>query len=76
MGFGTYYFLQAAPGMTHAEVIHRELDEMQWTEELGFDEVWLTERVGEIKAILRPGRGRRTPTAGWRAPREPRVAHR
>jgi alkanesulfonate monooxygenase SsuD/methylene tetrahydromethanopterin reductase-like flavin-dependent oxidoreductase (luciferase family) len=43
MRFGTFYFLQAAPGLTHAEVIHRELEQMVWTEELGFDEVWLTE---------------------------------
>lgn len=33
-------------------------------------------RVGDLKAIIRPGRGRRAPTAGWLAPREPRVAHR
>jgi len=29
-----------------------------------------------MKAILRPGRGRRAPTAGWLAPRAPRAAHR
>jgi hypothetical protein len=28
-------------------------------------------RVGDIKAIISPGRGRRAPTAGWLAPREP-----
>ena len=33
-------------------------------------------RVGDIKAIVKPGRGRRAPTAGWLAPREPRGAHR
>ena len=43
MKFGTYYFFQAHPRYTHAEIIHRELEQMVWTEELGFDSVWLTE---------------------------------
>src|SRR6266853_207134 len=43
MRFGTYFFLQAAPGRRHAEIIQRELDQMVLSEELGFDEVWLTE---------------------------------
>jgi hypothetical protein len=33
-------------------------------------------RVGDLKAINRPSQGRPAPTAGWLAPREPRVAHR
>jgi hypothetical protein len=32
--------------------------------------------VDNIKSISSPGRGRRALTAGWLAPREPRVAHR
>lgn len=43
MRFGTFYFLQAPPGLRHADIIHRELEQMEWAEELGFDEVWLTE---------------------------------
>jgi alkanesulfonate monooxygenase SsuD/methylene tetrahydromethanopterin reductase-like flavin-dependent oxidoreductase (luciferase family) len=43
MRFGTYFFLQAPPGHRHADIIARELDQMAWSEELGFDEVWLTE---------------------------------
>ena len=43
MRFGTYFFLQAAPGRRHAEIIQRELDQMVLSEQLGFDEVWLTE---------------------------------
>src|SRR2546430_8222888 len=43
MRFGTSFFFQAAPGLSHEEVVHRELEQMEWTEELGFDEVWLTE---------------------------------
>ena len=43
MRFGTYFFLQATPGRRHAEIIQTELDQMVLSEELGFDEVWLTE---------------------------------
>jgi alkanesulfonate monooxygenase SsuD/methylene tetrahydromethanopterin reductase-like flavin-dependent oxidoreductase (luciferase family) len=43
MKFGTFFFFQAAPGYSHAEIIHRELEQVEWTEELGFDEVWFTE---------------------------------
>jgi alkanesulfonate monooxygenase SsuD/methylene tetrahydromethanopterin reductase-like flavin-dependent oxidoreductase (luciferase family) len=41
--FGTYYFFQAPPGRSHTDIIHDELTQMEWAEELGFDEVWLTE---------------------------------
>src|SRR5207302_991537 len=37
------YFLQAPPSLTHAEVFRRKLEQMAWTEELGFDSIWLTE---------------------------------
>src|SRR5499433_4227488 len=43
MRFRTLSFFQAAPGLTHEEVVHRELEQMEWTEELGFDQIWLTE---------------------------------
>src|SRR5258708_39854453 len=43
MRFGTYSFLQAPPSLTHAEVFRREIEQMAWTEELGFDSIWLTE---------------------------------
>jgi alkanesulfonate monooxygenase SsuD/methylene tetrahydromethanopterin reductase-like flavin-dependent oxidoreductase (luciferase family) len=43
MRFGTYYFLQAPPALSHPEVVHREIEQMVWTEELGFDSIWLTE---------------------------------
>ena len=43
MRFGTYFFLQAPPGRRHADIIQRELDQLVRSEELGFDEVWLTE---------------------------------
>src|SRR5687767_10844625 len=43
MKFGTYFFFQAPPGHAHADIIRRELAQMEWSEELGFDAVWLTE---------------------------------
>jgi alkanesulfonate monooxygenase SsuD/methylene tetrahydromethanopterin reductase-like flavin-dependent oxidoreductase (luciferase family) len=43
MRFGTYYFFQAPPGLSHPEVVQREIQQMAWTEELGFDSIWLTE---------------------------------
>jgi alkanesulfonate monooxygenase SsuD/methylene tetrahydromethanopterin reductase-like flavin-dependent oxidoreductase (luciferase family) len=43
MRFGTFFFLQAPPWLDHAEVVQREIEQMAWTEELGFDRIWLTE---------------------------------
>src|SRR2546423_6083034 len=43
MRLGTFFFFQAVPWLTHDEVVHRELEQMEWTEELGFDQIWLTE---------------------------------
>ncbi len=43
MKFGTFFFFQLPPGQRDADVIHRELEQMKWTEELGFDQIWLTE---------------------------------
>jgi alkanesulfonate monooxygenase SsuD/methylene tetrahydromethanopterin reductase-like flavin-dependent oxidoreductase (luciferase family) len=43
MRFGTFFFFQAAPGLSHEDVVHRELEQMEWTEELGYDQIWLTE---------------------------------
>ena len=43
MRFGTYFFLQAPPGRTAADVIVEEVDQMVLAEELGYDTVWLTE---------------------------------
>src|SRR5256885_12078473 len=43
MRFGTYYFLQAPPAIAHPDVVRHEIEQMTWTEELGFDSIWLTE---------------------------------
>ena len=43
MRFATYYFLQAPPGRTDAEIVREEVDQMVLSEELGFDSIWLTE---------------------------------
>jgi len=41
--FGTFFFFQAPPGHEHADIIRRELEQVEWSEELGFDAVWFTE---------------------------------
>jgi alkanesulfonate monooxygenase SsuD/methylene tetrahydromethanopterin reductase-like flavin-dependent oxidoreductase (luciferase family) len=41
--FGTYYFLQAPPGMSESDVIQNEFAQMVLSEELGYDTIWLTE---------------------------------
>jgi alkanesulfonate monooxygenase SsuD/methylene tetrahydromethanopterin reductase-like flavin-dependent oxidoreductase (luciferase family) len=43
MRFGTYFFLQAPPGRSGADVLPEEVDQMVLAEELGFDSIWLTE---------------------------------
>ena len=43
MRFGTFFFFQAPPGHRHEDIIRRELEQIEWTEELDFDEAWLTE---------------------------------
>src|SRR3982074_1948562 len=43
MRFGTYFFLQAPPGQTGADILPEEVDQMVLAEALGFDSVWLTE---------------------------------
>jgi len=43
MRFGTFYFFQAPPAHRHTDIIHRELEQVEWSEALGFDEVWFTE---------------------------------
>jgi len=41
--FGTFFFFQAPPGHRHEDIIRDELTQVEWSEELGFDEVWFTE---------------------------------
>jgi alkanesulfonate monooxygenase SsuD/methylene tetrahydromethanopterin reductase-like flavin-dependent oxidoreductase (luciferase family) len=43
MRFGTFFFFQAAPGYRHDEIIRHELEQVEWSEALGFDAVWFTE---------------------------------
>ena len=72
MRFGTFYFFQAAPGISHADVVHRELEQMEWTEELGFDQIWLTEHHF-IDYGLAVDPASLAAAAAARTPRPPRV---
>src|SRR5262249_34261056 len=40
---GTSFSFQPPPGHRHDDIIRRELEQIEWSEELGFDEAWLTE---------------------------------
>jgi alkanesulfonate monooxygenase SsuD/methylene tetrahydromethanopterin reductase-like flavin-dependent oxidoreductase (luciferase family) len=43
MRFGTYFFLQRPPGVSDADVLRTEIEQMVLSEALGYDSVWLTE---------------------------------
>ena len=44
MRFGTYFFLQAPPGRTGAEILPEEVDQMVLAEELDTSLVFTTDR--------------------------------
>src|SRR5437868_129346 len=41
--FGSYFFVQAPPGRSDAEILKEEVDQMVRSEDLGYDSIWLTE---------------------------------
>lgn len=43
MKFGTFFFFQWPPGHSQEDVIHNELEQMVWSEALGWDHIWITE---------------------------------
>src|SRR3989442_14125641 len=77
MRFGTYYFLQAPPALAHPEVVRREIEQMAWTEGLGFDSIWLTEHhfieygLSVSPAVLAAAAAMRTRRGGGGPPAAP-----
>jgi alkanesulfonate monooxygenase SsuD/methylene tetrahydromethanopterin reductase-like flavin-dependent oxidoreductase (luciferase family) len=51
MGFGTFHLFSLPEWMTDREMIHNELEQGQWLEELGFDEAWLAEHNARVYGI-------------------------
>src|SRR2546421_5094650 len=52
MTFSTFHLYSLPPWMTDAEVIHAELEQALWLEDLGFDEAWLAEHNGRPYGIV------------------------
>src|SRR3989442_3944711 len=77
MRFGTYYFLQAPPSVTHPDVIRQEVEQMVWTEARGFDSIWLTEHhfidygLSVSPAVLAAAAAMRTRRGGTGVARPP-----
>jgi alkanesulfonate monooxygenase SsuD/methylene tetrahydromethanopterin reductase-like flavin-dependent oxidoreductase (luciferase family) len=51
MGFSTFHLFSKPEWMTDAEVIHGELEQGRWLDDLGFDEAWLAEHNGRVYGI-------------------------
>ena len=51
MSFSTFHLFSLADWMTDREVIHNELQQGRWLEELGFEEAWLAEHNGRVYGI-------------------------
>src|SRR2546423_7339638 len=51
MSLGTFLFFSLPDWMTDREVVHNELEQGRWLEELGFDEAWLAEHNARVYGI-------------------------
>src|SRR5690242_5749667 len=51
MGFGTFHLFSLPDWMTDGEMIHNELEQGRWLEELSFDEAWLAEHNARVYGI-------------------------
>ena len=52
MKFGTFHLYSLPPWSTDAEIIHNELEQARWVEELGFHEAWLAEHNAREYGIV------------------------
>lgn len=52
MHFGTFHLFSKAPWMTDRDVIHNELEQARWLEDLGFHEAWLAEHNARVYGII------------------------
>jgi alkanesulfonate monooxygenase SsuD/methylene tetrahydromethanopterin reductase-like flavin-dependent oxidoreductase (luciferase family) len=52
MNFGTFHLFSQPPWFSDSDVIHNELEQACWLEELGFDEAWLAEHNGRVYGIV------------------------
>lgn len=52
MSFSTFHLFSLPPWMTDAEVLHNELEQAKWAEDLGFEEAWLAEHNARVYGIV------------------------
>lgn len=52
MTFGTFHLYSLPPWMSDHDVVHSELEQALWTEELGLDSVWIAEHSARIYGII------------------------
>ena len=63
MRFGTFFFFQAPPGHQHPDIIHRELEQIVWSEELVFDSMGHTPHIYLDRGLGGPPAGVAAPPA-------------
>jgi alkanesulfonate monooxygenase SsuD/methylene tetrahydromethanopterin reductase-like flavin-dependent oxidoreductase (luciferase family) len=52
MNFGTFHLFSQPSWLTDRDVVHNELEQARWLEDLGFDEAWLAEHNGRVYGIV------------------------
>ena len=50
--FGTFHLYSLPPWMSDHDVVHGELEQAVWAEELGFERVWVAEHSDRVYGIL------------------------
>jgi alkanesulfonate monooxygenase SsuD/methylene tetrahydromethanopterin reductase-like flavin-dependent oxidoreductase (luciferase family) len=51
MSFSTFHLYSLPPWLSDAEIIHNELEQARWLEDLGYDEAWLAEHNARVYGI-------------------------
>ena len=52
MSFSTFHLYSLPPWQSDRDVVHGELDQAVWAEELGFDAVWVAEHSARVYGIV------------------------
>jgi alkanesulfonate monooxygenase SsuD/methylene tetrahydromethanopterin reductase-like flavin-dependent oxidoreductase (luciferase family) len=52
MNFGTFHLFSQPSWLSDRDVVHNELEQARWLEDLGFDEAWLAEHNGRVYGIV------------------------
>ncbi|MSQ10372.1 MAG: LLM class flavin-dependent oxidoreductase [Dehalococcoidia bacterium] len=52
MHFGTFHLFSKAPWMSDRDVLHHELEQTSWLDDMGFEEAWLAEHNARVYGIV------------------------